>query len=177
MIRVSLAAPCAMNAPVTLRHAGLSFKQSTSDSGRMSLVWRGETGMRIHAQEFGANMGEGGHVWAGSPGRPDLGAASGGGYMTTYGDRKLANATRAEVYTHPARINSRSGVIRLSVQAEVRNTNCSGMIAAQTLQPDGFGGVVSADLTLRLPDCDKISEHLVLKNVLIDLLIARGPPQ
>ena len=144
------------------------------DFRRVALVWRGEGGMQIHAHEFGAEAGTAGHIWAGAPGRSDLGANAQGGYLTTLGDRKVANATRAEIYTFPANHDQRTGVVRLSVQAEVRNTNCGGMVAAQTLQPDGFGGVVASDLTLRLPDCDKVGEHLVLKNILRDLKIARN---
>lgn len=139
---------------------------------RVALVWRGEAGLHIHAQEFGAELGSSGHIWAGAPGRPDLGANAAGGFLSIFGDRKIANATRAEVYTFPAGQTKHSGVVRLSIQAEVRNTNCGGMIAAQTLQPDGFGEVMSSDLTLRLPECNKIGEQMVLKNILRDLKIA-----
>ncbi len=139
---------------------------------RVVLVWRGETGLHIHAQEFGAALGTVGHVWAGAPGRPDLGANARGGYMMVLGNRELGNATRAEVYTFPAALTDREGVVRLSVQAEINNTNCGGMLAAETLQPDGFGGVISSDLTLRVPDCNKVGEYLVLKNILRDLKIA-----
>ncbi len=142
------------------------------DFHRVALVWRGETGLQIHAQEFGAAMGASGHVWVGSPGRGDLGADAKGGYLEIFGDRAIANATRAEVYTFPAGVAQDSGVVRLSIQAEVRNTNCGGMVAAQTLQPDGLGGMISSDLTLRLPECNRIGEHMVLKNILRDLKIA-----
>ncbi len=210
MVRVSLLSPCSINEPVTLRHAGLSFTEQTTDTGRMTveipaltvnaeieavmpsghsyvttafvpeaeefhrvaLVWRGEAGLHIHAQEFGAEMGSSGHIWAGAPGRAELGENAAGGYLVTFGDRSLANATRAEVYTYPSTQVSQSGVVRLSIQAEVRNTNCGGMVAAQTLQPDGFGEVTSSDLTLRLPECNKIGEQMVLKNILRDLKIA-----
>lgn len=142
------------------------------DFQRVALVWRGEAGLHIHAREFGAQLGGSGHIWAGSPGDPTLGPASAGGYLTTLGDRKLANGTRAEVYTFPAGASSETGVVRLSVQAEIRNTNCGSVVAAQTIQPDGFGDALASDLTLRLPDCEKIGEHLVLKNILRDLKIA-----
>lgn len=151
------------------RFASNILVPEAEDFTRVALIWRGDAGLHIHAHEFGAVMGAPGHIWAGSPG---LESAANGGYLMTYGDRKMANATRAEVYTYPAGQTDTSGVVRLSIQAEVMNTNCGGMIAAQTLQPDGLGGVTSSDLTLRLPECDRIGEHMVLKNILRDLKIA-----
>jgi len=139
---------------------------------RIALVWRGEGGLHIHAQEFGADLGSAGHVWAGSPGRDDLGPHGASGYMKLYGDRTIANATQAEVYTFPAQTSVESGVVRMFVQADVTNTNCGALVAARTLQPDGLGGVSSSDVTLRLPECDSIGQQLVLNNVLRDLKIA-----
>lgn len=156
---------------------GLRIKDSTQvpDADlyqRVALVWRGEGGLHIHAQEFGAELGGTGHIWAGSPGRDDLGPNAKGGHMKVYGDREIANATRAEVYTFPAETSAQDGVVRLFVQADVTNTNCGALAAARTLQPDGAGGVSSSDVTLRLPECDNIGEQLVLNNVLRDLMIA-----
>jgi len=139
---------------------------------RVALVWRGEGGLHIHAQEFGAELGSAGHIWAGSPGRDDLGLNASGGHMNVYGDRQIANSTRAEVYTFPAGTKAQEGVVRLYVQADVTNTNCGALVAARTVQPDGAGGVGSSDVTLRLPECDNIGEQLVLNNVLRDLKIA-----
>jgi hypothetical protein len=141
---------------------------------RVVLVWRGESGLHIHAQEFGAQIGTAGHKWAGAPGQPGLGANAQGGYVIVLGARDLPNGSRAEVYTFPVGQSEQDGVVRLSVQAEINNTNCGGMLAAETLQPDGFGGVVASDLTLRVPDCNKVGEYLVLKNILRDLKIAHN---
>ena len=139
---------------------------------RVALVWRGEGGLHIHAQEFGADLSGPGHVWAGSPGRDDLGPKAKNGHMKVYGDVKLANATRAEVYTFPSESDVHDGVVRLYIQADVTNTNCGALVAARALQPDGSGGVSSSDITLTLPECDSIGEQLVLNNVLRDLKIA-----
>ena len=76
------------------------------------------------------------------------------------------------MYTFPQALRNQNGVVRLSVQTEINNANCGGMLAAETLQPDGFGGVVASDLTLRVPECDNVGEYLVLKNILRDLKIA-----
>lgn len=147
---------------------------SAEDYHRVAVVWRGNSGLHIHAQEFGAELGTVGHVWVGAPGRPDLGSMAKTGYMTALGDRNVANGTQAEIYTYPVNPNGPEGVVRLSVRTEVRNTNCGSVVAAEVAQPDGFGGVVTSDLTVRVPQCDQIGQHLVLKNVLRDLMIAHN---
>ena len=139
---------------------------------RVALIWRGETGLQIHAQEFGANLGSSGHVWAGSPGRSDLGINSKGGYILPLGDRSIANGTRAEVYTFPIGASQNSGSVEISVRTLVQNTNCGHVFAAQAVQPDALGGVQVDDITMRIPDCDSIGQHLVLKEIIGDLQVA-----
>ncbi|MEM6637710.1 MAG: hypothetical protein AAF667_17670 [Pseudomonadota bacterium] len=210
MIRVGVYAPCNLNEPVTIRHAGLAFTVRTTTNGRVSaempamirdaevqaifqdgqsvtsqvdvpdadefhrvaLTWRGDTGLHIHALEFGAERGNGGHVWAGAPGFLGETKLGDGGTLITLGDATLLNANRAEVYTFPTARHAGTGTVRLSVEAEVLNTNCGGIIAAQTVQPDGLGGVVPTDLTLRLPECHAVGEFIELKNILRDLKLA-----
>ncbi|MEM8631864.1 MAG: hypothetical protein AAGF74_11545 [Pseudomonadota bacterium] len=143
-----------------------------ADFHRVGLTWRGQTGLHIHALEFGAERGESGHIWAGAPGYVGETRIGEGGYLTTLGDASLLNANMAEVYTYPVADRAAPGTVRLTVDAEVRNTNCGGIIAAHTVQPDGLGGTVPTDLTLRLPECHAVGEHIQLKNVLRDLKIA-----
>ena len=155
------------------RHSTVVNVPDAADFRRVALVWRGETGLHIHAQEFGAELGTSGHVWIGSPGLAALGADAKGGFLTTYGDRKLPNAVRAEVYTFPmARKVGREGDVELTIQAEVKNTNCGGIFVAQVAQPDGLGGVDAQELTVRLPGCSQIGEYLVLDDAFRDLRIA-----
>ena len=41
-----------------------------AEISRAVLQWKGETGLQIHALEFGADYGGLGHVWYGAPGDP-----------------------------------------------------------------------------------------------------------
>lgn len=210
MVRLSIHAPCNVNEPVTIRHAGLAATQKTTTNGRVTidlpamesearfeaifqdghavsesvfvpeadefhrvgLTWRGESGLHIHAREFGATKGATGHVWAGAPGFIGDKRLSDGGTLVSLGDASLLNANRAEVYTFPKSEYASSGTVRLSVEAEILNTNCGSIIAAQTVQPDGLGGIVSTDMTLRLPECHAVGETIELKNILRDLKLA-----
>ncbi|MDJ0628445.1 MAG: hypothetical protein QNJ44_09330 [Rhodobacter sp.] len=145
---------------------------AANDVERVVLQTRGETGLQIHALEFGADYDMPGHVWAGQP--RDAGSAikTGGGFITQMGDPALDEAHLAEVYTFPADARIRDGVVRLSIEAEVTAYNCAKDIAGQTMQRQADGGMKSVTVTLAMPDCEAIGEFLVLKNLLQDLKIA-----
>ncbi|MDJ0826310.1 MAG: hypothetical protein QNJ16_12470 [Rhodobacter sp.] len=139
---------------------------------RVVLQTAGETGLQIHALEFGAGYDTAGHVWAGQPRDPAAALNTGGGFITQLGDPSLDDAQMAEVYTFPADARTRDGVVRLSVETEVTAYNCGKEVGGRTLQRQADGSIKAVTLTLSMPDCDAIGEFLVLKNLLQDLKIA-----
>lgn len=164
-ISVTFASGSSVNAkPVT---------QSLENYDRVAISWHGGGIMHIHALEYGAQFGDAGHVWAGSPGSSGfVGSSAGGGFLTTLGNPDVAAPMLAEVYSFPAGRTREDGVVRLSVEAEVTDATCGKEIIGQTHQISGSGAVNSTQIALTIPACDNIGGFLVLKNLLQDLKIA-----
>jgi len=139
---------------------------------RAALVYEGNTGLQIHALEFGAEYGEDGHVWADAPRDVASALQAGGGYMTVLGDTNQPKAMLAQVYTYPGDTAAQGGVVRLSVEAEVTALNCATEVTGQTIEPTLAGNAQTVAMTVSMPDCTAIGEFLVLKNLLRDLRIA-----
>lgn len=141
---------------------------------RVAVQWQGDTGVALHALEFGADYDEDGHVWSGAA--RDVAAAADGdrGFLTRLGDAGQPGALLAEVYTFPALLEGRDGKIDLRVEAEVTEANCNRDIAAQAMQVQAGGAPNVRELTLMMPDCDAVGDFLVLNNLLNDLTIARN---
>jgi len=141
---------------------------------RVAVQWVGDSGLRIHALEMGADYGENGHVWAEAPQSVAKALQARGGYITELGKIDFPAAKHAEIYSFPTGQIHKSGVVRLSVEAEVTASTCDKEITAQALQSGVDGGVSIVDLTLSMPACDAIGDFLVLNNLLRDLKIAQN---
>ena len=141
---------------------------------RVALQWTGDSGLRIHALEMGARYGERGHVWAKAPQSVATALQARGGFITELGDADYLAAKRIEIYSFPTGHMQKTGLVRLSVEAEVTATTCNKEIRAQALQSgvDTEGSLI--DLTLSMPGCDAIGDFLVLNNLLRDLKIAQN---
>lgn len=141
---------------------------------RVAIQWQGDSGVQLHALEFGAEIGSDGHVW--SAARRDVAAAADGdqGFMTLLGDSDQPEALMAEIYTFPSSLHGRDGSVSLSVEAEVTQANCARDIEAQALETQPGGGLTVKELTLAIPECDAVGDFLVLKNLLNDITIARN---
>jgi len=140
-----------------------------ADYDRVALQWTGDNGFEIHAREFGADYQDKGHVWSGSDADmldPD------GGVVLRLGDDKTFNPMLAEVYSFPAASTTRSGIVALTVEAEVTEANCGRDIAAQSIELKGEGRIRTQDLVLSMPDCTGVGDFLVLNNLVDDLKIA-----
>lgn len=146
--------------------------EDLNDFDRIVLQWKGKTGFEIHALEFGADYGEAGHIWAGAMRDVSFAAAGHGGFMTRHGDETAADPLVAEVYTFPRSEIQKTGLVNLSVEAEVNAENCNAEIEAKTLQMHGRAEITSRDLRLSVPDCDAVGSFLVLNNLLEDLKVA-----
>ncbi|MEM1287894.1 MAG: hypothetical protein AAF748_00250 [Pseudomonadota bacterium] len=134
---------------------------------RVVLQYNGVTGLQLHALEFGATYGDIGHVWAENPRDPVSADRVGGGFLTRLGAMDQSGAFMAEVYTLPTR--PAGAEVRLSVEAEVSDANCSRDIAGQVLQPDENGVYRQASLTASVPGCDALGEYLIFDGMLDDL--------
>ncbi len=141
---------------------------------RVVVQWIGQSGLELHAREFGAGYGESGHVWSGAPRSTSAATKAEGGFLVRLGARDLELARKADVYTFPSGTVSRAGDVALSIEAEVTKDNCGRDVEAQSIQLPAGGRPVAQDLTLAIPDCAAVGDFLVLKNMLDDLKIARN---
>lgn len=140
---------------------------------RTVIHWTGQSGVELHAREFGAGYGEEGHVWRGEARDISILIGGLGGFLTPLGNTSLAEAARAEVYTFPSLTTSQSGKIFLSVEAEITEANCGRDIVVQAEKIEGGSTASSRELQLELPGCDAVGQFLVLKNLVEDLTIAQ----
>ena len=140
-----------------------------ADYHRVAVQWEGDTGLQLHALEFGASYFQNGHVWADAQGTPDQ---TDSGFLVKLGDPSLPTARLAEVYSFPIKQADRRGTVNLSVEAEITNLNCAQRVAAQTVEIQPDGELMVKDLDLALPGCSAVGEFLVLKNMVEDLKIA-----
>ncbi|WP_139196103.1 translocase [Salinihabitans flavidus] len=139
---------------------------------RAVLQWRGESGLQLHAMEYGASYGGDGHVWKGAPRDLQSVAEGRGGFITLLGNVEVPDARLAEVYTFPHQQAKRDGTIALRIEAEVIEANCESELVAQIIELHGGEKPRMRDLTLDVPECAATGDFLVLKNLLEDLTIA-----
>ena len=132
---------------------------------RAVLQWQGETGLELHAREFGAGYGTEGHIWQGADG-------AGEGFLVSLGDANAEEALFAEIYTFPTGTAAGSGDVLLSAEIEISSGNCGRDISAQSLQVGPYMESTAFDLTLTLPGCDAAGDFLVLQNMFEDLTLA-----
>ena len=140
---------------------------------RVAVQWKGETGLQIHALEYGAEYGEDGHVWRGSPNDLTAAASGEGGFITRLGNAATAESQMIEVYTFPTATAREDGQIAISLETEVSARNCGREIEATSLTLQGEREAIVQDLSMAVPGCDAMGEFLVLKNLFEDLTIAR----
>ncbi|PRY23049.1 hypothetical protein CLV78_105101 [Aliiruegeria haliotis] len=137
----------------------------------VALQWRGDTGLELHAFEFGATYSQSGHVHARATLSPTVAGLRKGGYMTRLGREDLPGAAIADVYSYPLDL-AQGGAVRISVEAEVTAANCGQEVSAETLQPLLGSGHEVVEVVLAIPTCDAIGDFLVLNNVLRDMKMA-----
>lgn len=139
---------------------------------RFIVQWQGQTGLQVHALEYGADYGEAGHVWTDATRDMGIAARGEGGFITRLGRSDMDSARMAEVYTFPTLTAQKPGEIDLRLEAAVTRANCGRDIEAQSLQISGTQAPVASDLVLAMPECDAVGDYLVLKNMFNDLKIA-----
>lgn len=143
-----------------------------ADFERIAIVWKGATGLELHALENGADYGEAGHVWAEQPATPNAAVRGAGGFVSVLGS--TAEGYAADVYTYPAALNNDAAGPEISIEAQVMENTCGSRVAGTILRSNPAGAPNSEDLRIAVPDCDAVGEYLVLKNLPQDLKLARN---
>lgn len=139
---------------------------------RVALQWQGQSGLELHAREFGAAYGQPGHYWSGGSQNLEGLAQGENGMVIRLGNARIDEPLVAEVYTFPIAKANREGVVDLSVEAEVTDKNCGQEIDAQSLETMAGGQMKTQNLTLFVPDCEAIGSFLVLNNLVSDLKVS-----
>lgn len=139
---------------------------------RIALQTEGRSGLTLHALEFGAGYDDEGHVWAGAPRDPAVGARGEGGFLMMLGDPALTDPKLAQVYSFPSATSSAGGDVALSVEAEVLRANCGTEVDATITQLRGGVLVGRQQVAIPMPGCDAVGDFLLLKTPLNDLKIA-----
>lgn len=146
--------------------------EELSSYDRAVVQMQGNSGIGLHAREFGADYGDRGHVWRENPAQVADGVTGHGGFMVKLGNTKLENPLLAEVYSFPAAMAKEIGSIALSVDIEITNGNCDQDIEAQTLQTTRGGQITVQTLDMSIPACDAVGDFLMLKNLVNDMKVA-----
>lgn len=138
---------------------------------RVAVQWQGDIGLGLHAYEFGAAFGAEGHVWRDTPYSMDRAALGQGGFLVSLGSAEAAQGMRALVYTFPTETTSQSGMVELTVEAEVTEANCETTVEAQTLQVGLDRDLVVRDLSMTMPTCDTVGDFVVLHGLVESLMV------
>ena len=143
-----------------------------ADYDRVAVQWQGDDAFQLHAFEFGADYGDAGHVSAQTPRTPGYAVQASGGFLTTLGNGAVLLPMLAEVYTFPTGHSLRSGVVRLTVEAEVTSATCGHDMLGETLEAHAGAPVKIVDVMLAMPGCDGLGDYVILNNLLPDVKIA-----
>lgn len=141
---------------------------------RVALQWEGDSGLELHALEFGADYMTDDHVWRDAPKTMDRAALGEGGFLVPLGKMTPTAKYMAEVYTFPSATVSRTGNVMLSVEAVVGEGNCDSNVAAQTIQVKSGGDVMVKEVDLSIPDCDSVGDLVLLDGLVDDLKIGNN---
>jgi hypothetical protein len=144
------------------------FVPDLTDFDRIGLVSDDNSGLELHAMEFGAAFGAPGHVWHESPAQIDAALSGEGGFLTQI----AVGQTVTQVYTLPRATLQEGQSVRLSIDAPVTAQNCEAQVMAHTLRTEAAGPVDVTELNFTVPGCDAIGDILVLQNLLTDLRLA-----
>lgn len=145
---------------------------SLNEYDRVVVQWSDDSAFQIHAREFGAGYGDVGHVWYGVGLGDQIAAQNDSGFITHLGDSTTLAPRVAEIYTFPTGQSDKSGIVALSVEAEVTADNCGRDISAQSLELRANASLRTRDLVLTMPNCSAVGDFLVLNNLVDDLKIA-----
>jgi hypothetical protein len=135
---------------------------------RFGVQWQDRDAFQLHAFENGADYGDAGHLSEAAPHTPLTGAPPASGYVTLLGNADVARPMMAQIYTFPEGGISNNDVL---VEAIVTDATCGREMLGETIIAMD-GKAYTSELTLAMPDCNGVSDILVLKNLMADMTIA-----
>lgn len=139
---------------------------------RAILQWRGTDNLQLHALEFGARIGDQGHIWTASTRSPEMAASESRGFMMRLGRTDVDLPYMAEIYTFPSGLSDRSGAISLHVGAFVTQRNCGRKVDAEAIQTNSGNLVVARGLRIPMPTCDALGRSVMMPNMFQDVTLA-----
>lgn len=142
-----------------------------ADFDRIAVIWQGATGLQLHALEGGASYDEAGHLWADTPGTPDAAISGTGGFISVLGS--TASGFAADIYTYPAALMRQGVEPDVSIEAQVMENTCGTKIEGWILRTNPGRAPHVEPLTMLVPGCESVGEYLVLKNLPVELKLAR----
>lgn len=139
---------------------------------RAVLQWRGNDNLQLHALEFGAKIGDPGHIWSASTTSAELAVKGQRGFILRLGATEADIPYLAEIYTFPSGLLNRDGAISLAVGAVVTQSNCGREVDAEAIQTNSGSMVVVRDLKIPMPGCDALGKSILLPNMFQDMTLA-----
>ena len=138
---------------------------------RVVLQWRGSDNLKLHALEFGAQIGEPGHIWTASSAAAETAQGAAHGFMLHLGRTDTDIPYQAEIYTHPITDEGVTDDIQLDVGAVVTAQNCGRTLDAVAIQSVG-GNTGHRELRIPMPSCDAQATSLLVPNMFADMVPA-----
>ncbi len=139
---------------------------------RTVLQWRSKDNLQLHALEFGASLGELGHVWSASTNSPGMAQMGESGFTVRLGTSVADIPYLAEVYTFPSGLLNRDGVIALQLGVAVSDRNCGREVDATSIRTNAGQMLVLKQLTIAIPACDMAGQLIILPNIFQDVTLA-----
>lgn len=139
---------------------------------RAVLQWRGTDNMRLHALEGGAQIGDPGHVWSASVHTAQETRNGLHGFVAYIGATQGEIPYQAEVYTYPVGQMNKDGAVDLLVGVSVNEANCAREVDAITIQTNGGLTLVTSEIAIQMPGCDRIGEVALISDKFADLTLA-----
>lgn len=136
---------------------------------RAVLQWRGTDNLQLHALEFGAGIGDPGHIWSASTQNSELTRRGQRGFMMRLGTSKADLPYWAEVYTFPSGLMNRDGHIALQVGAAVTERNCGRELDAVGIQTNSGQLLISQNLAIEMLGCDAVGQSVLRADIFENL--------
>lgn len=139
---------------------------------RAVLQWYGKHNLQLHALEFGAKIGDPGHIWSASTNSPEQAYAGERGFMVHLGAPEADLPYQAEVYTFPSGRLNRDGSIVLQIGVTITENNCGRELDATTIQTNAGQMLVVEELKIQMPNCGAVGDFMMLRDRFEDLTLA-----
>lgn len=139
---------------------------------RAILQWRGRDNLQLHAFEFGAKIGDPGHIWTASTSSAEQAMAGKHGFAMRLGTAEADDPHMAEIYTFPSDLKTRDEMISLQVGALVTQQNCGRSLRAEALQTYSGQFLDTGDLRIPMLNCDAVGRSILMPNMFHDLTMA-----